>query len=177
MKEFGSNIAILKSEKNWFTKKGLLKEAIGDAVEGLDDAYHGLSANFDTIPKEVVDDFRTDLGQKISDNKIVSKLCSVIVKLYPRKYRRNREELIPEFEKAFGVLWGYTDASEAVARDAASNDEFLAKIAEILRDVCEPSLNGNLKVTTNVIDIFLTSHYCKYLEEHSKLVPQSAQIR
>ena len=152
----------MKSEKNWFTKKGLLKEVVEDAIEGLYDAYHGLSRAFDTIPKEVVADFRTNLGQKISDNKIVSKLCSIIVKLYPRKYRMNREELISEFQTAFGVLWGYTDASEAVARDAASNDEFLAKIAEILRDVCEPSLNGNLKVTTNFINILVMSYYYKY---------------
>ena len=147
--EFNASLAKLKSEKNWFLKKTVVKRSVAEAIEELNNAYHALPREYAKIPREIVNDFRMELGQRIFKNKIVPKLCGVIVNMYPKKYRRNKTALIPEFETVFGILWGYTDASEVVARDAALNSDFLETIAEILTDMCESFLDGSLMVSNN----------------------------
>ena len=144
---FKQKLYILQSEKKWFRKGCELKRTIGDTIKVLRDVYKGFSSTHGDLPKASLNEFRIELGNILSDTKLVRKLCNVVCKMYPRGYRIDNDYLYVDFENAFDFLIGLSDASSVVAQEVASQEVFLDNLFQMMEYTRGQMLNETLCVS------------------------------
>lgn len=141
---FKQKLEILQSEKKWFRKACELKRTIGDAIKVLREVYKGFSSTLGDLPKASLNEFRIELGKILSGTKLVRKFCNVVCKMYPRGYRHDKDYLYVDFENAFDLLIGLSDASAAVSQEVASQEVFLDNLFQMMEYTHGQMLNEAL---------------------------------